>query len=39
MSIYKNNNGCSIEISPFQDHLFRFTKMKLHESIGGPIAQ
>ncbi len=38
MSIYKNNNGCSIEISPFQDHLFRFTKMKLHEAIGGSIA-
>jgi hypothetical protein len=38
MAIYKNDHGCSVNISPFLDNSFRFTKLKLHEAIGGSIA-
>ena len=38
MAKFQNNNGCSVEITPFMDFC-RFLKLKLHESIGGPIAQ
>ena len=37
MAKFQNNNGCSVEILPFMGP-FRFLKLKLHESIGGPIA-
>lgn len=35
MAKFQNNNGCTVEISPFP---FRMVKLKLHETIGGPIA-
>jgi hypothetical protein len=38
MAKFQNNNGCIVEINPFMDYSFRFTKLKLHEAIGGPIA-
>lgn len=37
MAKFQNNNGLSVEIQPFMGP-FRFLKLKLHETIGGPIA-
>lgn len=39
MGKFQNNNGCSVEIKPFMDYSFSFKKLKLHEAIGGSIAQ
>lgn len=37
MAKFQNNFGCSVEIKPFTD-VFKFNKLKLHEAIGGSIA-
>ena len=37
MAKFQNSSGCSVEIKPFTD-LFKFNKLKLHEAIGGSIA-